>query len=69
MFDDEPRKGISPLRILLLILLIALPCWYYYSSSKKEIDTGEQTEKKQLQQNLQKLGEIDSAHNGYRIRN
>ena len=33
-FDDaEPRRGFSPLRVLLLILLIAVPLWYYTQSS------------------------------------
>jgi len=68
--DDKPRrKGLSPLRILLLILLVVLPCWYYYSSSQKAIDKGEQTEKKQLDQNLQKLSNIDAARDGYRVHN
>ena len=67
--DDEPRRGISPLKILLLILLIALPCWYYFSSSQKAVDAGEQADREKLHQNLQKLSDIDSAHNGYKIRN
>jgi hypothetical protein len=32
-FDDaEPRRGFSPLKVLLLILLFAVPLWYYTQS-------------------------------------
>jgi hypothetical protein len=56
---DEPRRGFSPLRVLLLILLIAIPGWLYYRAQEQAVaDQIEQRKKDEQQQAIK--GRIDA---------
>ena len=48
--DDEPRRGFSPLKVLLLILLIAIPGWLYYRSQEQAVADQIEQRKKDEQQ-------------------
>lgn len=43
--DAKPRSSFSPLRVLLLILLVAGPLWYYCKSSETAVAEQETAEK------------------------
>ena len=57
--DDEPRRGFSPLRVLLLILLIAIPGWLYYRAQEQAVADQIEQRKKQEEENAIK-GRIDA---------
>ena len=55
--DDEPRRGFSPLRVLLLILLIAIPGWLYYQSQQQAVVDQIDQRKKQEREEARKGNE------------
>lgn len=44
--DDKPRSSFSPLKVLLLILLLAIPGWLYYQSQENAIVEEKEQQKK-----------------------
>lgn len=58
IYDDEPRRSFSPLRILLLILLVGLPLWYYCQSSQTGAVEDRAADEKKQQQLRQEHGNL-----------
>ena len=48
--DAKSRWSFSPLKVLLIILLIAVPCWFYYRS-QEEARVDEQQQLKKWEEN------------------
>ena len=51
--DAEPQRRFSPLRVLLLILLIAIPGWLYYRAQEQALaDQIEQRKKQEREESI-----------------
>jgi hypothetical protein len=55
--DAKPGSSFSPLRVLLLILLLAIPGWLYYRSQEQAIVVQQEQQKKLEQEEWQRRNE------------
>lgn len=55
--EAKPRSSFSPLRILLLILLLGIPGWLYYQSQENAIVEQKEQQKKLEQEEAQRRSE------------